>query len=211
MSEKVFSIYKVTNLINKKVYVGYTEKTINERFKKHLQEAYNKSNNRVFLNAIRKYRKENFVVELCEQFSDINEAFKAETFYIKKYISHYLDGHGYNMSYGGQGNPAGNTTPRKLNDTHPFKNDINLKRISEGTHNFGSSFSKKYNAERIDSGTHNFITNNPSKGKVVCRDKAGNVVLVPSDIYKSQTGPAENWEYAANGSKEAKRRKQLLA
>jgi hypothetical protein len=34
-------IYKITNKINKKVYVGKTTKTIEERFKKHIQNAKN--------------------------------------------------------------------------------------------------------------------------------------------------------------------------
>ena len=207
----IFSVYKITNLVNKKVYVGFTQKTIQERFNKHIQEAYNKSNNRVLLNAIRKHTKDNFVVELCEQFDNRDEAFDAETYYIKKYNSHYLDGHGYNMSYGGEGNPIGNTTPRILDDTHPFKNNINKQRIQEGTHNFGSEFSKKYNNKRIQEGTHNFVANNPNKGKVTCRDKNGKTLCVPKHIYEAQKiGPIEDWDYVSNGSKEAKRRKALL-
>jgi len=51
-------VYLITNLINNKKYVGYTQKTLDERIKTHLYKSRSKSNKHYFYLlpiAIRKY------------------------------------------------------------------------------------------------------------------------------------------------------------
>lgn len=49
-------IYKITNKINGKVYIGKTTKTVQERWKEHLRESRTeRSENRPLYRAIRKY------------------------------------------------------------------------------------------------------------------------------------------------------------
>ena len=73
-------IYKITNLVNEKIYVGKTKKYYKEklfgiegRLKNHLTCAFTKSKcndcPRLY-NAIRKYGKDNFTIELLEETSD---------------------------------------------------------------------------------------------------------------------------------------------
>lgn len=94
-------IYKITNLINGYPYIGQTVNSIESRWKKHL-EATNASYNYLLYNAMRKYGIENFKVEEIEQCDNslLNER---EKYWIKMFDSYYLNGHGYNMTLGGEG------------------------------------------------------------------------------------------------------------
>lgn len=55
-------IYKITNLINSKIYIGQTIKKMQIRWKEH-QSAAKRGINTYFHKAIRKYGIENFVIE----------------------------------------------------------------------------------------------------------------------------------------------------
>lgn len=66
-----YIIYKVTNLINQKIYIGSTHNTIKHRFMKHVVESNNRCST-YFHKAIRKYGKENFKIE--ELFFVFNES-----------------------------------------------------------------------------------------------------------------------------------------
>ena len=85
-------IYKVTNLINGKVYIGQTTNTIEERFKQH------KKHNKYLLGlAFKKYGTENFKVEQLEEC--VAEMLnKREVHWISYYNSY---GKGYNSNPGG--------------------------------------------------------------------------------------------------------------
>ena len=63
-------IYKITNHINGKIYVGQTTKSLKERFQKHCwgtteNDSYHL--NMAIKKAIKKYGKENFTIELIEE------------------------------------------------------------------------------------------------------------------------------------------------
>lgn len=104
-------IYKVTNLINNKIYIGLTRKTIQQRWSEHVCSAYNnqhlKDYNFLLHKAIRKYGKENFVIEEIEKVPDEQDLQKKEQYWISFYNCCILeeDGNGYNMTYGGEGSP----------------------------------------------------------------------------------------------------------
>ena len=48
-------IYKITNIINGKSYIGQTAYSLNERWLSHLSDMVKKKDNNYFHNAIRKY------------------------------------------------------------------------------------------------------------------------------------------------------------
>ena len=91
-------IYKITNKVNGKVYIGQTKTPLNQRMNKHYSRANCIEDITGIDAAIRKYGKENFDVEIIdtcteEQLDDL------ERFYIAKYDSYE---NGYNLTRGGQ-------------------------------------------------------------------------------------------------------------
>ena len=60
-------IYKITNKVNGKIYIGKTEKSIELRFKEHCREFTKaRSKDRPLYRAFNKYGVENFSIELVE-------------------------------------------------------------------------------------------------------------------------------------------------
>lgn len=92
-------IYKITNLVNGKVYIGQTIKGFNKRKRTHVYELLNnRHNNKKLQNAWNKYGSKNFefsIIEFCEE-SALDEK---ERYYIQKYNSFRF---GYNMTIGGK-------------------------------------------------------------------------------------------------------------
>ena len=92
-------IYLITNtyLIPNKYYVGQTKNSLEERFNSHIKLG-RRENNGLLHKALLKYGTINFTIELLEKVSEIDSKQK-ETYYIKKYKSHFREGGGYNMKY----------------------------------------------------------------------------------------------------------------
>lgn len=90
-------IYKITNLINNRVYIGQTIGTLDKRFQRHCL----KSSNSFISKAIRKYGKHNFLVEKLETCISRNHLDDREIYWISYYNS--TDRNlGYNRTVGGQ-------------------------------------------------------------------------------------------------------------
>ena len=89
-------IYKITNKVNGKSYIGQTRYTIEFRWKQH----QHKNDNTYFHNAIHKYGIENFSIEILEK-CNIEDLNSREIFYIAKYDTFK---NGYNLTIGGDGN-----------------------------------------------------------------------------------------------------------
>lgn len=89
-------IYKITNKVNGKSYIGQTRYTVEFRWRQH----QHKKDNCYFHNAIHKYGVENFIVETIEE-CDVEDLNSREIFYIAKYDTF---NNGYNLTIGGDGN-----------------------------------------------------------------------------------------------------------
>jgi group I intron endonuclease len=92
-------IYMITNLINKKRYVGLTTKTLEERFQAHLNKAIVERS--AIQKAMKKYGKENFTIEQLDIASSKGELFEKELNWIAKLDT--FNGYGYNLTAGGGG------------------------------------------------------------------------------------------------------------
>lgn len=98
-------IYKITNKINKKIYIGKTVNTIEHRWKDHINDCNGnniKAKNYLLHKAIKKYGVDNFIIEQLEE-CDNNLLDEKEKYWIKIFNSYYITGYGYNMTYGGEG------------------------------------------------------------------------------------------------------------
>jgi group I intron endonuclease len=87
-------IYKITNLINNKIYIGRTIQKLSYRWTQHKQSARNGCNF-ILHRAIRKYGVENFIFEQIDTAINLTELLKKESFYIKELNS--LKPNGYNI------------------------------------------------------------------------------------------------------------------
>ena len=95
-------IYKITNDINGKSYIGKTMLSIQERWREHCKDYVRKHcSKRPLYDAMNKYGLEHFSIEQVEECSDtiLNER---ECFWIE-YFGTFK--HGYNATIGGDGKP----------------------------------------------------------------------------------------------------------
>jgi len=95
-------IYKVTNLINNKIYIGQTVKLLKYRQSEHISSALRNLDNNYFHNAIRCYGIENFEWVVIWK-GDRELLDSMEINYIKKYNSYKYNSNsnGYNLTVGG--------------------------------------------------------------------------------------------------------------
>ena len=87
-------IYKITNLINNKIYIGLTTRTVEMRWKEHVRGT------QYIDNAIKEFGKENFIIETIEECED-DVADDREIYWIQYYDSYH---NGYNYTLGGRDN-----------------------------------------------------------------------------------------------------------
>lgn len=93
-------IYKVTNLINGKIYIGQTIHTLKQRKNGHETQALKSKRPFKFHENLIKYGFNNFKWEIIDECNNRNELDKLETYYINYYNSY---NNGYNMTPIGKG------------------------------------------------------------------------------------------------------------
>lgn len=166
-------IYKVTNLINGKCYIGKTTQKFVKRKNNHIRHASNNLDSFYFHNALRLYGIENFkweiIYECDEILLDIMETFK-----IMVCHSHISEGKGYNMTWGGEGqfgrivadetkrNISKKLKGRKLTEEHRIKVIEGLKGRKMTEYNKKRLFDvhvKSYIIEVISTGKIYYVNN----------------------------------------------------
>jgi group I intron endonuclease len=173
-------IYKATNKINGKVYIGQTVRTLEARKSGHVQSAKKGSKNH-FHRAIRKYGIDNFDFEVVCEATTKEELNELEKYYIK-YFNCIEEG--YNMVADGHTNIMFNAEARAKHDAkmrtdevrtkisnsmkeyrkqHPFT-ESHKKKLSDkakGNHNFGNGDTRSVGCYCVVDGKehhfHNFI------------------------------------------------------
>jgi len=134
-------IYKSTNKITEKIYIGQTTHTLDKRIKNHIKESKIESN-RPFMTSIKNYGIGNFVFEIIDSADNLNELNDKEIYWIDFYNS--VSPNGYNVTGGGQG--------KKMISTNELS-----RRISKGLQN-SEKWQKTKNSEEY-------------KKKFLCRNK----------------------------------------
>ena len=91
-------IYKVTNTINGKVYIGKTLETMEKRWKEHQKDSM-RFTDRPLYRAMNKYGIKNFIIEIVEE-PEVEILSQRECYWIEYYNSYHF---GYNATLGGDG------------------------------------------------------------------------------------------------------------
>lgn len=93
-------IYKITNLINRKSYIGKTAFSLDKRFQEHCKDALRQTKEtRPLYSAFNKYGIENFTIELIEECEEEISNLR-EQYWIGFYQTYT---NGYNATLGGEG------------------------------------------------------------------------------------------------------------
>jgi group I intron endonuclease len=128
-------IYKITNLMNSKKYIGQTV-SLKYRWNRH-----KKSNSQCIAlkNAIQKYGQENFIIEVISRCSSLQEANHREEYYIKLFNT--LSPNGYNLLKGGNNRGMADSVKqqisktlsgRKMNFSNPTLRGFNISKAKKG-------------------------------------------------------------------------------
>ena len=137
-------IYTITNIINNKIYVGYTV-NFYQRMHKHFSDLkYNRHDNCYLQNAYNKYGKNSLVFEVLEYYEDNNLLPSMENYWCNMLDTHNKK-YGYNI---GNTNPFGTTilskdSLLKLSKSLTGKkhSEVSKQRMSESAK--GRTFSKE--------------------------------------------------------------------
>lgn len=93
-------VYKITNNLNQKLYIGKTDFSIEKRWLEHCNERLrSQSQDRPLYRAMNKYGIEHFSIEIIEECS-IDQVYSREIYWIEYYGSFK---NGYNATSGGEG------------------------------------------------------------------------------------------------------------
>lgn len=128
-------IYKITNLINNKIYIGQTIKSLEKRLQCHFYDSKYKKNSHL-LKAIAKYGIRNFIIDEIEKCNSTEHLNKREQYWIKKLNSQNRL-IGYNITNGGCGTRG-----------YIFTDDVKEKIRLAGIGKFHSEETKKKMSER---------------------------------------------------------------
>jgi group I intron endonuclease len=170
MLNKYGIIYKITNLINSKVYIGQTKKELQKRWSGHC----NKNGCVHLYAAIKKYGKDNFKIEQIDIAVDKKNLDNKEIFWINYYNS--TDKlKGYNLTYGGQSGKkcedvkirmSKSKLGKKLSDETKSKISSKLKnkRKPDG---FGSNISNKKTGMKYNWKNKFYWNEHPEKKKAM--------------------------------------------
>lgn len=139
-------IYKISNLITNKFYIGQTTRNIEERISEYKDTE--KINNTYLKNSIIKYGFDNFKFEIIDSCSNLLELNYKEIYWIKYYESTNRE-KGYNILSGGVNSYSSIETKEKKSDAHKntkHSEEWIKKRVAEK----GSDEAKKYGRPKTD-------------------------------------------------------------
>lgn len=168
-------IYKITNLINNKIYIGKTVSSIAYRWDQHKSAAKHGVEWYLY-NAIRKYGEDNFKIEQIEEIKDelLNER---EQYWIKYYNSYK---EGYNMTIGGDGR----ISLQRDEIVELWESGYTVQELSKKFNCWVSSIINilkekgKYDKERITKERTISIANTQSQHKIVQYTENGEIINI---------------------------------
>lgn len=161
-------IYKITNQINQKCYIGQTIKSASIRWKEHQQHAFGSHKNdqdKALYRAIRKYGLENFTFEVVQDgIETYEELDKAEIYWIH-YFNSFVNG--YNSTFGGQ----------KYHEILPIPEIIQDYKITKSARKTALKFN-------LDHSTVDDILNAAGVKRFTFRQAAGQMIKISKDDFE---------------------------
>lgn len=127
-------IYKITNIVNNKIYIGKTIKLVEDRFIEHGRQALQYDSKYAIHRAIRKYGIENFKIEKICKCKNVKGLNKMEIYFIKKFDS-MNPKLGYNMTIGGEGGTQSEEVRKRIS--------IGIKLFNKNNPQFGKATSER--------------------------------------------------------------------
>jgi group I intron endonuclease len=94
-------VYKITNTVNGRIYIGVTTRSIDARFKAHV---YRRNSKTALARAIKKHGREVFRIEVIETCKTCEQMYDREVFWIAHFRSND-PAVGYNLTAGGDVGP----------------------------------------------------------------------------------------------------------
>lgn len=131
-------IYKITNIINSKSYVGQTVYGLDRRWNQHNSKS---SGCRALASAIRKHGKENFTIEIVAVCNSLSELNKQETKFIKEFNT--LSPNGYNLTTGGEGKVLSEESKARISEANQGRKHSEDFRQSRRKNQTGKSHSEE--------------------------------------------------------------------
>jgi len=139
-------IYKITNKINGKCYVGQTTGPLNRRWRNHLNP---RSNPKTYISkAITKHGPTNFTIDVLSECSDLDTLNVAEKYFIDYFQS--LSPDGYNLTTGGEGKQYSDESKKKMSLSRVGRSPSKETRLKMSENRKGSKnpfFGKKLSEE----------------------------------------------------------------
>lgn len=161
-------IYKITNKIDSKVYIGQTIGSIEKRWKAHIYD--HKRKDFVLYRAMRKYGIDKFTIEEIDGANSLSELNYKEWFLIHRFNS--LAPNGYNSATGGKNSKPTQEVKNKISKAHIGKIVTKEARKNMSVAQKG----KKQPKETINK-RKNAMLNNPKMSKKIVRNDG---VVFPS-------------------------------
>lgn len=164
-------IYKITNKLNGKAYIGKTLNNVETRWQEHIRESNKeRSFERPLYRAIRKYGVKNFTLEILEEVSEdvVNEK---EVFWINYYDTYQK---GYNATKGGDGKSFLDFE-KIINDYSSLKNMREVAKLNNCSEDSVSKILARFSIPTLSGGE---TTKNTHGKKVDMLDKDTQEVLL---------------------------------
>jgi predicted GIY-YIG superfamily endonuclease len=196
---KTYEVYKITNLVNNKLYIGITNQGFKTRWYKHCSDSIHGSEFPLH-NALRKYGIDNFSVEVLEVCETIDQLKQQERYWITELKSRTTE-NGYNLTDGGDG-----TFGRKHSDE--TKDKIRQKTLDRCLdENFikvlrNTRFKNKEIAQYDLEG--NFITTFISASEAARIMKVSRSSICNCALGQSSNSKGYIWKYTGNTSEKMK-------
>lgn len=213
--EKISGIYKITNLVNGKMYIGQSI-DIYKRWREHKAISLNKESqayNYPIYCAFRKYGFENFKFEVIEECST-DKLDEKEIYYIEKYNTFTLwkNSNGYNQTIGGSGTKGiisrGAKTICEGNTFNTIKEcaeyyNVDFTNMHNWLYKTGYMpkewYDKGLHLDGVPLETYKIQTgilrgeNHPNSIKVICENKEFNSIKECADYYGESKENISGW------------------